>query len=170
MADMIEMDGIQVFDSDSDNEILDLIDAVFDDLCYLEESQNKRYITTRYYSKGNDPNNCNLSFEARLHPDIGAGRLDVGVLPDLAVRYLDKAFRAVFRLWKSEFALLLFMIDHLSAAWYRNPIKGTRVRPGQTSMTQIMVALHRFSGSSGLERDRITSTSRKSLLLTIPGS
>ena len=60
MADMIEMADIQAFDSDSDNEILDSIDAFFDDLCYLEGSQGKRYMTTRYYSKANDPNNCNL--------------------------------------------------------------------------------------------------------------
>jgi len=147
------MDDVQAFDSD--NEILDTIDAFFDDLCYLEESQSKRYIATRYHSKANDPNNCNLPIEARLHPDIEAGRLDVDVLTNLAVRYPDKAFRAMFRLWKSKFAALLFMIDHLSPAGYWNPIKGTRGRPGQTSMARIMVALHQLGGSSGLERDRI---------------
>jgi len=67
MADMIETDDIQAFDSD--NEILDTMDAFFDDLCYLEESQSKRYMATRYYSKANDLNNRNLPIEARLHPD-----------------------------------------------------------------------------------------------------
>ena len=41
MADMIEMATTQTFDSDSNNEILNLI-AFFDDLCRLEESQSKR--------------------------------------------------------------------------------------------------------------------------------
>ena len=45
MAETIEMADIQPFDSDSDNEILDLIDASFDDPCYLEESESK----PRYY-------------------------------------------------------------------------------------------------------------------------
>ena len=40
MADIIEMDDVQAFDSD--NEILDIIDAFFDDLSYLEVSQNKQ--------------------------------------------------------------------------------------------------------------------------------
>jgi hypothetical protein len=86
MADMIEMDYIQA--SDSDNEILDIIDDFFDDLSYLEESQNKPYMATRYYSKANDPNNCNLAIEARLHADIGAGSLDVDVLTDPGVRLI----------------------------------------------------------------------------------
>ena len=45
MADIIEMDHVQAFDSD--DEILHIIDAFFDDPSYLEESQNKRYIATQ---------------------------------------------------------------------------------------------------------------------------
>jgi len=49
MSDIIEMDDVQAFDSN--DEIFDIIDAFFNDLSYLEELQNKRYMATRYYSK-----------------------------------------------------------------------------------------------------------------------
>jgi hypothetical protein len=58
MADMIEMDNAP------DDEILDAIDAFFDDLSYLEESQ--AYMATRYYSKVRDS----------LPYVNGAGRVD----------------------------------------------------------------------------------------------
>jgi hypothetical protein len=48
MADVIEMDNAP------DDEILDAIDALFDYLSYLEESQGKQYMATRYYSKVGD--------------------------------------------------------------------------------------------------------------------
>jgi hypothetical protein len=57
MADMIEMDNAP------DDEILDAIDAFFDDLSYLEESP---YMTTRYYSEVRDS----------LPYVNGAGRVD----------------------------------------------------------------------------------------------
>jgi hypothetical protein len=101
MGDMIKMDNIQALDSD--NEILDIIDAFFHDLTYLE-SQNKRYMATRYYSKVNDPDNRNLPIEARLHADIGAGRLDVDVPTNLTVQYPNTTpyFITPIKMWALE--------------------------------------------------------------------
>jgi hypothetical protein len=71
MADTIKMDNAP------DDEILDAIDAFFDDLSYLEESQSKRYRATRYYSKVGD----SLPYVS------GAGRVDSELVNDLTTRF-----------------------------------------------------------------------------------
>ena len=48
---LVEMDDIVEMDNAPGDEILDAIDAFFDDLSYLEELQSERYMATRYYSK-----------------------------------------------------------------------------------------------------------------------
>ena len=45
MANIIEVDNAP------DGGVLDVVHAFFGDLSYLEESQSKRYMATRYYSK-----------------------------------------------------------------------------------------------------------------------
>ena len=88
MADIIEVDN------SPDDEILDAIGAFFDNLRYLEESQSKRYMATRYYSKPGDTKALfgSARYGAKLGGFSSIGISDTGKVFDRSgtgVQYTD---------------------------------------------------------------------------------